>query len=101
MDKFNAQIKSLGVLKVGGKLTKLKGYSKLKFFSHKVNKTWYIREFHTGRRLGNGTTEARAKRASRVYLKEYSNKQIEGQIESLEQINGKDNEETEKERIQN
>ena len=87
MSKFNAMIKDIGISEVEGEFTKLKGYSKLKFFSHKINKTWHIREFSTGRRLGSGTTEVSAKKASRMYLKEYLNDQIIRQIETLDQIN--------------
>ncbi len=45
MAKFNTHIKSLGIREVEGKLTKLKGYSKLKFFIYKIDKRWSLREF--------------------------------------------------------
>ena len=85
--KLNAMVKDLGIHIVDGTLTKLKGYKKLKLYSHKIDKTWYIREFYTGRRLGLGTTEVNAKKAARNYLKEYSIDQIQTQIKSIEHIN--------------
>jgi len=87
MTKFNADIKMLGVTKVEGKLTKLKGYSKLKFFIYKIDKYWSIREFYTGREVGYGTTETSAKQAARKYLEEYLHDQIDSQVESIEHIN--------------
>jgi len=47
--KFDANIEDIGIREVEGKFTKLKGYSKFTFFTHKIDKTWYIREFSTGR----------------------------------------------------
>ncbi len=87
MPKFNANIKMIGSTVVEGKLTKLKGYSKQKFFIYKMDKYWSLREFYTGREVGYGTTEAGAKQAARKYLAEYLHDQICNRIESLEYIN--------------
>jgi len=92
MPKFKADIKDIGIKEVEGKFTKLKGYSKFKFFSYKIGKIWYIREFKTGRRLGDGNTEANAKKASKNYLKEYLHEQIQTRIDELDVINGENNE---------
>ncbi len=97
MIKVNAHIKSIGVREVEGKEIKLKGYSKLKLYIHKVDKLWYIREFYTGRQLGSGTTEVNAKNDSKNYLKDYLLDQIVLQIESLPYINGDTDEKAEKE----
>lgn len=85
--KFNAMLKDLGVREVTGKLTKLKGYSKLKLYAHKVDKMWYIREFYTGRELGASNTEVNAKKDAKNYLEQYTQAQIELQIKSIEAIN--------------
>jgi hypothetical protein len=87
MVNFKADIKDAGIKEVKGKFTKLKGYSKLKFFSHKENGYWYIREYSTGKRVGKGTTEIGAKQNARAYLKEYLHNQIEEQIEAIDSIN--------------
>jgi len=87
MIKVKAHIKGLGVREVEGKLTKLKGYSKQKFFIYKMDKYWSLREFYTGREVGYGTTETGARQAAHKYLAEYLHDQICNQIESLEYIN--------------
>ncbi len=85
--KFNAMVDSLGIREVEGKSIKLKGYSKLKLYAHKIGKIWYIREFYTGRELGASNTEVNAKKEAKNYLKDYSINQIQEQIESIEYIN--------------
>lgn len=80
-------IKGVGVTKVTGKFTKLKGYSKLKIFSHKIDKTWYIREFSSGRELGSANTEANAKKDAREYLGNYKLQEIVDQIISVDTVN--------------
>lgn len=85
--KFNTNIKGIGVREVEGKFTKLKGYSKFIFFSYKIDKTWSIREFSTGREVGSSNTEVNAKKEAKTYLKEYSQEQIQLQVDSIEFIN--------------
>ncbi len=85
--KFNAMVDSIGVREIEGKFIKLKGYSKLKLYAHKIGKMWYIREFYTGRELGVSNTEVNAKKEAKNYLKEYSLDQIQEQIESIDYIN--------------
>jgi len=87
MINFKANIKMLGITEVDGKFTKLKGYSKFKFFIYKIGKYWSVREFYTGRELGEGTTETLAKKAAKKYLEQYLHDQIKNQIESIEYIN--------------
>ncbi len=86
--KLNSNIKMIGVREVDGQLTKLKGYSKLKFFSYKIGKYWSIREFYTGREVGEGLTEAKAKQDARKYLEQFLHDQIIAQIAALAVING-------------
>lgn len=85
--QFNIVMKGLGVAQVQGRFTKLKGYSKLKLFSHKLDKIWFIREFYSGRELGNSNTEANAKKDAKTYLAEYTLQEIQNQIDSLDQVN--------------
>lgn len=87
MRDFNAMMKGFGEVTVKGDFTKLKGYSKLKIYCHKLNRTWYIREFYSGRELGSATTQANAKKDARSYLKDYTLDQILDQIESLDRVN--------------
>jgi len=84
---FNIMTKSIGIAQVKGKFVKLKGYSNLKLFSHKLNKMWYIREFYSGRRVGTGTTEATAKKKARAYLSSYTLQEIQDRIDSVEEVN--------------
>lgn len=84
---FNIMTKDIGVAQVKGKFVKLRGYSNLKLFSHKIDKTWYIREFYSGRRVGIGTTEAAAKKKARVYLSSYTLQEIQDRIDSVEEVN--------------
>lgn len=85
--KVNAMVDSIGIREVEGRFTKLKGYSKLKLYAHKIGKMWYIREFYTGRELGASNTEVNAKKEAKNYLKDYSIAQIQEQIESIDYIN--------------
>ncbi len=85
--KFNANIEDIGIKEVEGKFTKLKGYSKFTFFSYKMGKIWYIREFSTGREVGSSNTELNAKKDAKSYLKEYLHAQIQAQIDEVEAIN--------------
>jgi len=85
--KFNANIKGIGIKEVEGKFTKLKGYSKFTFFSYKMDRIWYIREFSTGREVGSSNTELNAKKEAKIYLKEYLYDQIRTQIDEVDSIN--------------
>lgn len=87
MQAFKAMMKGFGEVTVQGDFTKLKGYSRLKIYAHKLSKIWYIREFYSGRELGSATTQANAKKDARNYLKDYTMDQILDQIHGLPTIN--------------
>lgn len=57
---------------VEGEETKLKGYSKFRFFCFKLNKLWYICEWSSGRQVSGDfeTTLATAKKSARAYIAE-------------------------------
>lgn len=78
---------------VEGRFTKVKGYSEFTFFSHKMDKSWYIREFHTGRDIGSGISENAAKTDGKALIMKHTNgdkKILQDQIDSLPKINNMD-----------
>jgi hypothetical protein len=67
--------------KVEAEETKLKGYSKFRFFCFKTGKYWFICEWLSGRQVSGGscTTLAEAKKTAREYLEENT----EGDMQKL------------------
>jgi hypothetical protein len=79
-------------MSVQAKETKLKGYSKFRFFCFKAGKHWHICEWTSGREVSTGfnTTLATAKKSAREYLLRNSNGDmsvIENAIDEKERVN--------------
>jgi hypothetical protein len=64
--------------------TKLKGYSKFRFFCFKLDRNWVVCEWTSGRQVSEGinTTLANAKKAARQYI----SKNIEGNLEKMQRV---------------
>ena len=88
--EFLAVLPDKSIVKVEGGMTKLKGYSKFKFFMHKRDRLWHVREFFTGQRLSSESSMVAAKRSARGYLDKEtktSGKNLDAVIKALPHLN--------------